>query len=325
MRSFIGCGITLGCLLVAGSVRAQATTGSTAAEALFDAGRGALEKKDYATACEKFAASNKLEPAVGTVLNLGYCSEMLGRVASAWGDYRDALYQLPPNDSRAAIARERIKALEPRLPYLTVRAMPGSPPGLEVLLDGVQLPNEALGSEVPVDPGSHAVVTHAPGRQVAQFQATVREGEHAELRVGAGEPASATPSASPSTSATLPSKEQPGSPEPARSSPPVAGYVVGAVGLASLAASVITGVMALGKNATVHEHCQSDPAHGGRACDAEGLSAASSGKTLALISDVSLGVGIVGLGVGTTLVLTAGKSPGREGASAASVGLRGSF
>ena len=327
MRNVVTCTLVLSCFLAPRSVLAQATTGSTAAEALFDAGRTALEKKDYASACEKFAASNKLEPAVGTVLNLGYCSEMLGRVASAWENYRDALYRLPPNDSRAPIARDRIKALEPRLPYLTVNAIPSSPPGLEVLLDGVQLPAEALGSGVPVDPGLHQVVTHAPGRQTAQFQAMVREGEHGELLVSAGGLVGLAPSTSEAlgSARTFPAAPRPRSPEPAGSARPVAGYVVGAVGLASLAASVITGALALGKSSTVHEHCQSDPLVGGRACDAEGLAAASSGKTLALVSDVTLGVGLVGLGVGTTLVLIAGKSPGRESASAASVGLRGAF
>jgi hypothetical protein len=54
------------------------------AEALFEAGREALDKGDYEVACQRFEESNRLESAAGTILNLANCREQLGQLASAW-------------------------------------------------------------------------------------------------------------------------------------------------------------------------------------------------------------------------------------------------
>jgi hypothetical protein len=55
---------------------------SATAEALFAAGREAIRRGDYQAACPMFAESNRLDPAVGTVLNLAICEEHLGQLAS---------------------------------------------------------------------------------------------------------------------------------------------------------------------------------------------------------------------------------------------------
>jgi hypothetical protein len=321
-RSLVASGLLLAALSFTASAAAQATTSSTAAEALFDAGRTALEKKDYAAACEKFAGSNKLEPAVGTVLNLAYCNEMQGKLATAWSDYREALYKLPPGDSRAATAKGRLDALQPRLSYLTLRAV-GLTKESIVLLDSVAIPVEALGVPVPVDPGPHEVVVRSPGRQTETFTTKVGETEKAELAVSPGEPEAGPASSAPRTPEATPprSTEQP--PAPDQGSSPTIGYVIGGIGAASLATSLITGVMALGKNSTVKDHCQADPSGSGRVCDPTGLAAGDSGKTLALISDITLGVGIVGVGVGGYLILSAGGS--HEGPKQASAAFKGVF
>ena len=85
------------------------------------------------------------------------------------------------------------------------------------------------------------------------------------------------------------------------------GWVIGGIGVASLAVGAVTGFMAMGKADTVKQHCD-----GSLACDPEGLDAASSGKTLALVSTITLAVGVVGVGVGAFLLLT-GQSPKTSG------------
>src|SRR5687768_12828264 len=91
-----------------------------AAEALFEQGRRALEQNDLETACAKFAESQTLDPGVGTLMNWATCEERKGRIATAWQRWREALAELPADDDRLPFARERVAALEPRLPYLTI-------------------------------------------------------------------------------------------------------------------------------------------------------------------------------------------------------------
>jgi hypothetical protein len=311
-------------VLGAGSARAQTTTSSTAAEALFDAGRAALEKHDYATACEKFDASNKIGPGVGSLLNLGFCNEMLGKIATAWTSYREALYKLPAGDPRAVTAHHALDQLQQQLPYLTIKVAAGSWPGMTLLLDGVEFSAGTVGVAVPVDPGDHQVIVRAPGRALGTFHKAVRVGEKAELTVSPGVEEAPKPvvAAAPAVSAPPKPAVQPQKPEPppenkSEGGSPAAGYIIGGVGVAALATSVVTGIMALGKNSTVKDHCDAAPAGSLRLCDPTGLQAADSGKTLALVSDITLGVGLVGVGVGTYLVVTAGSGASRERASIA--------
>src|SRR5262245_41606279 len=100
---------------------------SVAAEALFQQAREAMKASDWAGACAKFTESQRLGPAVGTLLNLAYCSEKLGRVATAWQHYRQALDQLPPGDERIGPARDRIEALQPRLPRIVLTLHAAAP------------------------------------------------------------------------------------------------------------------------------------------------------------------------------------------------------
>src|SRR5262245_28423128 len=69
--------ITLSCVAARGEAQPPS------ADAAFEAGRAAMESGDFSTACQHFAESLRLEPAVGTQLNLGECYERLGRYASA--------------------------------------------------------------------------------------------------------------------------------------------------------------------------------------------------------------------------------------------------
>src|SRR5688572_29187335 len=93
-------------MLVSAPVGAQERD-RAAAEALFRAGREAAGRGDYATACQRFEESNRLEPTAGTVMNLANCREQLGQIASAWQRYREAIEKLPAEDERVGIARER--------------------------------------------------------------------------------------------------------------------------------------------------------------------------------------------------------------------------
>src|SRR5688572_24676732 len=69
-------------------------TDPAAAEALFQEGRRLLKIDEVLAACSKFDESLRLDPAIGTLINVAACQERLGRTATAWQHWRAAADQL---------------------------------------------------------------------------------------------------------------------------------------------------------------------------------------------------------------------------------------
>lgn len=142
----------------ASPARAQSPSpeNAVAAEALFAEGRRLLETNDTKGACEKFAASQALDPGVGTLLNWAECLRKDGRTASAWARFREAaaMARAAGQTDREGLARARATELEPELCRLTVQTSGG--PG-NVFIDGKPTNPQLLGTAIPVDPGVHRV------------------------------------------------------------------------------------------------------------------------------------------------------------------------
>jgi hypothetical protein len=274
------------CSLALALFTRSALAGDAAAEALFRAGREAAEKGDDAAACARFEESHRLEPAAGTVFNLALCYERRGQLASAWQRFREAKDRLPSGDDRSALIAQRIAQLEPRLPKLTLRlAQPGA--GVSVLRDGVEQRSASLGIAVPVDPGKHELVVRAKGHAARTVSVTIKEGESTELTLELG-PAEDERRAQAAASA-----------QSGGSTQKTLGFVIGGVGVAGIATSMITGAMVLDRKSTVDRECA------GSVCSRAGADAASSGRTLSTVSTVAFAVGAVGVGVGLYLALSA--------------------
>ncbi len=137
------------------------------AETLFKAGRALMSAGRVPEACAKFAKSQLLDPATGTLLNLAACHQAEGKLASAWAEYREAELAARRRNrpDRVRFAGERIAELERRLSYLTVHVpAEARVPGLEVTIDGRTIAAAAWDVEAPIDPGAHRVVATAAGR-----------------------------------------------------------------------------------------------------------------------------------------------------------------
>jgi hypothetical protein len=149
--------LTVALLLVTPSAFGQASSNKVAAEKLFQQGRALLEKHELEVACEKFRASQQLDPAVGTLFSLGDCYEQRSLLASAWLTFQAAAaLALQRADFRQSFAQSRAQALEPRLARLHVTLTdPGSV--AEVTVDGDPVVLQALETLLPVDPGKHSV------------------------------------------------------------------------------------------------------------------------------------------------------------------------
>jgi hypothetical protein len=335
--------VALVIVLLAGAAHAQ---DAAAAEALFREGRELMEAKDYGAACPKFAESKRLDASSGTSLNLADCYDKQGKTASAWAEFLIAarLAQSQGNPGRADEAGRRAKELESKLSFLTVRVSQ-KVSGLEVQRDDVTLEAATIGSKIPTDPGHHVIKIQAPGYKSLELEVTVgKAGDSQTLTVPAltKDDASAEPPASHPATATpkpgsAPPPPGPDRPPPSHGSTRTIAYVAGGVGIAATAVGVIFG---LGAKSAYDEASSMCPSH--TSCSDDALSQRDKADTRATIANVGFGVGIVGIGLATVLLITssgsekaAGEGPKRSlrrsgidfaptvGASGAGVWIRG--
>ena len=160
---------------------APAAADETEGARLFREGRAAMLEGRFDAACPKIAESQRLEPHVGTLLNLAACHERQGKVAGAWVEYQKALTaaRADGQPERARLAQQRIDVLEPRVPWLTIVPPLGTNANeLVVTLDGAIVQPVAWGKEMPVDPGPHVVGARKPGSPSFEETLELHEGEH---------------------------------------------------------------------------------------------------------------------------------------------------
>jgi tetratricopeptide (TPR) repeat protein len=171
--------LVVGWIWASAPAQAQPGDNTTMAEQLFNQAREAAAKNDWATACPKFEASLRYDPALGTRLNLANCYEKLGKVAKAWGMYRDAADKAASigDTKRKEYALEQAAKLEPRLPKLTIVAPAKPPTGFTITRDGAPVDAAMFGGGFYVDPGAHEIVASAPGYASITRSVRVDEGK----------------------------------------------------------------------------------------------------------------------------------------------------
>ncbi|HEY1810727.1 MAG TPA: hypothetical protein VGG74_00135 [Kofleriaceae bacterium] len=165
------------------SFHATAHAQSAEAEALFRDGRTLIKQGQLAPGCDKLAASDRLEPSIGTLLNLGDCREKQGKLASAWGAFRraEAMAERAGNDARRrAEASRRAVALEPKLSTLRID-VDRRIEGLVVHRDDEVVDAAVWSTPVPIDPGTYALRADAPG--YTEWQLRVVVGANADHKV----------------------------------------------------------------------------------------------------------------------------------------------
>jgi hypothetical protein len=292
---------------------AQDPSSKAAAEALFIDGRNLMAQGKHAEACRKFEASQKLEPGIGTMLNLAQCYEATGRTASAWAQYREAipLARAAGSREREDFATERSKVLESRLSTLTIRATSGGAAGvaLSVRRDGVSVDPAELGTPIPVDPGLHKVEASADGK--TPWSTTVEvTGDAASVAVDIpklDEAPSGAPPQTPASAARPDSGTQPKSIQ----KPLAVG--VAAAGLVGLGLGTYFGLSAGSTWDDAKAGCRDFPYD----CSAQALDDQSSASSQAAVSTVAFIAGGVAVAAGAVLWLTADSG---EGTTAVGVG-----
>jgi hypothetical protein len=293
-------------LAVSGRVNAQ-TSNKALAEALFQSGRDLLENGRTSEACEKFAASQRVEAKLGTLLNLAACHEAQGRTASAWAEFTEAVTQAARANQpdRERFAREHVVDLDKRLSRVELLAPSGK---IAVAIDGAPLDPGVVGTAFPMDPGTHVLSVSARGKRTWTQSITVPVGPGTQ-RVGIPplEDASSAPSEAPAQAADSGSGVPPPvDPSPSRRTMGWAAVGVGAVGAAM---GTFFGIRAFSLKADAQHECE------GAACSQRGLDLLSEARVAANVSTVAMLAAAVALGVGVYLVLTSPASGAPSGAS----------
>jgi hypothetical protein len=292
-----------GALLLALTAPAFAEASSSdkaAAEALFDEGRRLAQAGKFAEGCPKLEASQKLDPALGTLLNLADCNEKLGKTASAWAQYREAtsLARAAGSSEREKFATDRSKALEPHLSTLTIRVAAGDAGAapVEVKRDGMSVNSAELGSAIPVDPGAHEVTAASPGMKAWSSKIDVgKDAAKVEVEVPKLEPADGTTPATAGPTDESPAKSH------GSSLRPVA-IAVGAVGIVGIGVGAFFGLSASSSWSEAKDTCNDVP----NGCSSEGVKQQQSASTKATVSTVAFIAGGAFLAAGTVLWFTAG-------------------
>jgi len=298
--------------LLAWSVPQRASAQPAAAEALFRAGREAVDRGDPQTACERFRESYRLETAVGTLINIAMCEEQLGELSRAWAHYQEAVHALTGDDRRRDTIIARLAALDARLPRVTIALAPSAPPDTRVAIGAIELTRASFDVALPYDPGQYVIEAAAPGYASRTYTLALVEGQRAQLVVAPGE-AVARIEAPPAPVAAVPAAAPPSGPAPqgaiaiapaasASSAQRDVGWVlIGAAGASAIAAG-IAGAFVIDRAAVVDDHCPRDM------CDLEGERAAASGRAVYALF-IAAGVStLITSSVGIYLLVDAGSS-----------------
>jgi len=275
---------------------------------LFNEARALLAEGKPAAACPKFAESQRLDPGLGTLLNLANCHELEQKTATAWSELTEALAiaERERQLDRIEFARSHIAALEQRLSRLVV-VLPPELDGrdVEVTRDGSSIARVALGTAMPIDPGIHRIEVKVRGFAPWSADVDIADGTRRELVVGpiiAVEASVAPEAAAPGTPGPMPSDapQSPSSPasrdaRPARGR--TLGLATGGVGLVAVGVGTIAGILAITKSNQSDSRCSPR-------CNDEGYSLNREAKTAADVSTVSFIIGAVALGAGVILLVT---------------------
>lgn len=196
------------------------------AEVLFNQGRSLLSAGKLPEACAAFEESQKLEPAVTTLINLAGCREKQGKLATAWGLFLDVERQTrTSNDATSqhlrTVAVSHAQQLEPHVSKLTIVVAPKNQvSGLVIRRGNDRVDVPLWNTPLPIDGGTYTITAEAPGSVRWSTELTVSEsGDAKSVEVPAltklpGETAPQTASPAPPAPALAP----PPRPEPKLSS-----------------------------------------------------------------------------------------------------------
>ena len=138
------------------------------------------------SACSKFEASYKLDPQIGTRLNLANCREQQGRHLEAFHLFEESLTEAlqTGKQGRADFARQRMDGLAAKLVRVTLR-VEKPPPDLEISVGGNKIAPDRWSAPVIVGPGALVVRAAAPDHESVRIERNAAAGERVQVDIPA--------------------------------------------------------------------------------------------------------------------------------------------
>lgn len=273
------------------------------ADALFKHGKKLMGEKRYADACEAFEKSNKLDPGIGTQLNIAKCYEEWGKTGQAFLAYQQAEKMAKDaHDDRTPKIHELVEDLDSQAPRLTIKLpKDATTEGLTVTLDGD--PVTKFGEPFVVDPGPHTIQYAVAGGEKKDKVVPIERGGDSEVTLDVPKAGS-----TPDTTATTKPDVTPMPEKPIDKLPPpgrnqrLGGIVLGGAGVIAIGVSSILTLSARSKyNDAIDAHC------GGMqtTCDDEGLTLTHDARSTANTATVVFIAGTAAVAGGVVLYLLA--------------------
>jgi tetratricopeptide (TPR) repeat protein len=280
------------------------------ADALFKEGKKLMSEKRYAEACPKLEQSMKLDPGIGTELNIGKCYEDWGRIGKALIAYKKALEMAKGDkDKRVPQIQELVDGLDSQAPRLTIKLPSGaSADGVKVTLDGEVI--TTFGTALIVDPGPKTIEYTVDDGPKKSKTVPVDRGGDSEVTLdipkdrvakkpnGGGKQSNGggdKPDGKPADVATPPA--------PGRNMR-LGGIVLGGAGVLAIGVSSIMTLSARGQyNDALEMHCMGMK----NMCDPEGLQTTADARSTANTATVIFIAGVAMVGGGVALYLLAPK------------------
>jgi hypothetical protein len=305
--------IALAVCLAASSASAQDEAAQ--AEALLEQGRALMHEGKAEEACPKFAESQRVAPSSAALVSLGDCYLKLGKKASAWVTFKEAMGS---QTERERYAREKVAELEPKLARITIVVTPATDaPGLLLKRNGVDVDRAEWGTAIPVDPGTYAFEASASGKKTWTSTLTITDKSRDESVVlptleDVGH------ASAPRPRGTIAAGRAPESPAEPSSWPAqrTTALIVGGVGVAAVGVGSVFGLVVLGNKSDANAHCPTVTT-----CDAQGFASGQDAHSAATLSTVLFVAGGAALGAGAILWFTS-PSGSKQGHVALDVGPR---
>jgi hypothetical protein len=265
------------------------------ADALFKHGKKLMDEKKYSDACEAFEKSMKLDPQIGTELNVGRCYEEWGKLGSAFHAYKTAEKMAKDaGDARAPKITELIGELDPQVPRLTIHIPEGADTST-VTIDGDKV--TSFDQPIVLDPGPHTVAyATSKGKKKSKVVPIERGGSseiNLDLPVKPAHTDDTTTTAT--TPVTTPHVDEPADPGHGYR---LGAYALGGAGLAAIGVSTYLTIAAKSKyNDALKDHC------GGmtNGCDDIGLKDTHDARHQANIGTIVFIAGAAAIGGGVLL------------------------
>ena len=295
MKGALGA-LLCGSLLVPSVAWAEPTEADRAtARSLASEGYDALERKDYATAVDRFRHADALVHAPTIGVDLARALVGVGRYVEAYERYELVIREGVPKNSPASWkqavedAQKEAADLEPRLGWIVIHVM--GPLDPQVTIDGDDVPEGSIGVRRAADPGKRTVRASAADFDPAVQTVTIKEGQEQVVTLVLKR--SATPH--PATPITNEPNE---APPPPHHTSRVPVWIAFGVGGAGLIVGSVTGVMALNLHAELEPKCPNG------SCPHDLQSDVNRYETLGTVAGIGFGVGVAGAATGLVLLFT---------------------